>query len=135
MSFMPMQHAKEIICHRFWTDDWLHKHMHVHLLTHARPRHLKGSWWLLSPSMCVNGVSFLLSCPPTMEAYVSRFIAHPSSKSCGGDVFTSFAIHFAMVANHLRLHMHSQILIIATTCVVEMFRFGWRTMVVIKPHV
>jgi hypothetical protein len=96
MSFMPMQHAKKIICHRFWTRDQLHKHMRVHLLTHARPRHPKGSWWLPSPSVCVNGVSFLLSCPPTTEAYVSQFIAHPCSKSCGGDVFTLFAIHFVV---------------------------------------
>lgn len=55
MSFMPEQHVQKLYATRFWTGDWLRKHMLTHLLTHGRPHHPRGSWWFPSPPMCVMG--------------------------------------------------------------------------------
>ena len=45
----------KIICHRFQMGDCLHKHMLTNMLTHGQTSHMGGSWWLLSPPLCVMG--------------------------------------------------------------------------------
>ena len=68
-----------------------------------------------------------------MKEYVSQLMTHPCFKSCSGEDFMLVGTYFAVVVEYPWIHMHPQILIVETTCAVEMPRLGWRIMAAIRP--